>query len=110
MKEQTAVDFLISKLPMSVKCPMLGAIEQAKAKEREQIEQAYRDGFSDGEDSAEKDFYIINPIEYYNQKYGSETSCEKCGGIGWYYVDEWIGNIQGRKDCKCKTKKISDEK
>jgi hypothetical protein len=28
--------------------------------------------------------------------------CPKCKGKGWYFVDEWIGSLQGRKDCKCK--------
>lgn len=30
--------------------------------------------------------------------------CPKCEGKGWYFVDEWIGTLQGRKDCKCKGK------
>ncbi len=30
-----------------------------------------------------------------------EKVCVKCGGKGWYYVNEWIGTLQGRKDCNC---------
>ena len=29
-------------------------------------------------------------------------SCPVCGGKGWYFVNEWIGILQGRKDCNCK--------
>jgi hypothetical protein len=28
--------------------------------------------------------------------------CPKCQNKGWYFVNEWIGNLQGRKDCSCK--------
>lgn len=32
-----------------------------------------------------------------------ENSCPKCDGKGWYFVDEWVGTLQGRKDCtNCK--------
>ena len=24
--------------------------------------------------------------------------CNKCNDKGWYFVDEWFGNLQGRKD------------
>lgn len=30
--------------------------------------------------------------------------CQKCEGKGWYFVNEWIGTIQGRKDCICNGK------
>jgi len=30
--------------------------------------------------------------------------CPKCKGKGWYFVNEWIGTLQGRKDCSCKGK------
>lgn len=30
--------------------------------------------------------------------------CPKCEGKGWYFVNEWIGTLQGRKDCSCKGK------
>ena len=32
------------------------------------------------------------------------TVCPQCEGKGWYYVNEWIGTLQGRKDCSCKGK------
>jgi hypothetical protein len=28
-------------------------------------------------------------------------SCPKCDGKGWYFVNEWIGTLQGQKDCNC---------
>ncbi len=31
-----------------------------------------------------------------------KSFCNKCNGNGWYFVDEWIGTLQGRKDCDCK--------
>lgn len=31
--------------------------------------------------------------------------CPKCNGKGFYFVNEWIGPLQGRKDCTCKIKK-----
>lgn len=31
-------------------------------------------------------------------------SCPMCGGIGWFFVNEWIGNLQGQKDCNCNKK------
>lgn len=31
-----------------------------------------------------------------------ESVCPVCDGKGWYFVDEWIGGLQGRKDCRCK--------
>lgn len=30
--------------------------------------------------------------------------CPKCKGKGWYFVNECIGTLQGRKDCSCKGK------
>jgi hypothetical protein len=29
------------------------------------------------------------------------TVCPKCQNKGWYYVNEFIGNLQGRRDCNC---------
>ena len=33
--------------------------------------------------------------------------CQKCERKGCYCVDEWVGPLQGRKDCKCKGKHYS---
>lgn len=30
-----------------------------------------------------------------------KSVCPKCDGKGWYFVNEWIGSLQGRKDCSC---------
>jgi hypothetical protein len=30
-----------------------------------------------------------------------KPTCVKCKGKGWYFVNEWIGHLQGRKDCQC---------
>lgn len=32
-----------------------------------------------------------------------KKSCLVCCGLGWHFVNEWIGPLQGRKGCKCKT-------
>ena len=32
------------------------------------------------------------------------TICPKCQGKGYYFVNEFIGNMQGRRDCNCKYK------
>ena len=32
------------------------------------------------------------------------TVCPKCQGKGYYIVNEFIGNLQGRRDCNCKYK------
>ncbi len=29
------------------------------------------------------------------------TICPKCNNKGWYYVNEFIGKLQGRRDCSC---------
>lgn len=31
-------------------------------------------------------------------------SCPICHDKGWYHVDEWIGPLQGRRDCSCGAK------
>lgn len=31
-----------------------------------------------------------------------KTVCKRCNGAGFYFVNEWIGNLQGRRDCNCK--------
>ena len=31
----------------------------------------------------------------------ARENCKACKGKGWYHVDEWIGPLQGRKDCTC---------
>lgn len=36
----------------------------------------------------------------------SQETCPKCDGRGWYFVDEWIGPLQGRNDCDCQKNKI----
>jgi hypothetical protein len=33
------------------------------------------------------------------------TICKICTDKGWYYVNEWIGYLRGRRDCKCKVDK-----
>ena len=27
--------------------------------------------------------------------------CPQCKGVGYYFVQEWIGSLQGRRDCRC---------
>lgn len=65
MKEQTAVEWLVEKLlGVGIKdCPN-GIIEQALEMERDQIEQAFDDGYSrmSGYDMSD---------DYYDSKYGN---------------------------------------
>jgi hypothetical protein len=71
MAQQTAVDWLVNNLPQRFKNIMLitgdKIIEQAKAMEKEQISEAYRQ-------SVEEDVWN-NPLrtgdEYYDEKYNS---------------------------------------
>jgi hypothetical protein len=67
MAQQTAVEWLIYQLNTRQK-PLDNSqidelFEQAKAKEKEQIEEAYVDGFLDGGEN------IYNIGIYYNKKY-----------------------------------------
>jgi len=66
MKKQTAVEWLIQwskENPVAFQSDYYAAIEQAKAMEKEQIEDAWHDGFRF--DSKYKNFK-----EYYNETYG----------------------------------------
>jgi hypothetical protein len=60
MAQQTAVEWLIKEFNLE---EFKATIEFAKAKEREQIEEAYVDGFLDGGEN------IYNIGIYYNKKY-----------------------------------------
>jgi len=75
-KRKTAVEYLKNNLPSLFQDDQSGfyttLFERAKALEREQIEEAYEVGFSDGWDSAR---YDNEPIyegaeKYYDQTYG----------------------------------------
>jgi hypothetical protein len=63
-KKQTAVEWLMENLHLA-KSPF----EQAKAMEKEQIIDAYRDGRSD-QHSKERIFYNRNAVYYYTSTYG----------------------------------------
>jgi hypothetical protein len=60
MKQQTAVEWLIKEFNLE---EFKATIEFAKAMEKEQIEEAYVDGFLDGGEN------IYNIGIYYNKKY-----------------------------------------
>lgn len=51
------------------------------------IEMDYNKGYRDGENTGASNVRSV---------------CPKCEGKGWYHVDEWVGSLQGRKDCDCK--------
>lgn len=42
------------------------------------------------------------PVHEAPQEPFMRSVCPKCEGKGWYFVNERIGNLQGRKDCRCK--------
>jgi len=68
MKEQTAVEWLVEQITnggISVR----QAIQQAKAMEREQIEDAYDYGFADGFDDVKYDDEPKGAEKYYNETY-----------------------------------------
>ena len=56
-KQQTEVEWFVEQLPMRIKNSMMGEIEQAKAIEKEQINEAYNQGQMDGFGLEEKDDY-----------------------------------------------------
>lgn len=41
----------------------------------------------------------VTPEKFLNAS--SSSICPKCQGKGWYFVNEWIETLQGRKDCIC---------
>ena len=49
----------------------------------------------------EKPLPIVLPSAPACSKPNVGGSCPMCGGNGWYFVNEWIGSLQGRKDCNC---------
>ena len=76
MKKQTAVEWLISKLQQSkdwqrvlnevsqMSTVQFNLLDQAKAMEKEQIQDAYKFGLSDE--------YVIGSERYYNETFKSE--------------------------------------
>lgn len=51
MSKQTAVEWLITQLPMGVKNAIADKIEQAKEMEKQQLEEAYRTSIKDSIDA-----------------------------------------------------------
>ncbi len=35
--------------------------------------------------------------------------CDTCKDKGWFFVNDWIGHLQGRRDCKCGQPQILQE-
>jgi hypothetical protein len=67
--KQTAVEWLIEKLPLIQQEGLRDEIEQAKEMEKEQIKQAYNDGKADV-------IHIKNNMsleQYYNETFKNET-------------------------------------
>jgi hypothetical protein len=73
-KKLTAVEWLVLKLNQEGYAPVVTQEEynQAKAMEKEQIEDAYQLGFEDGDSNVS---IYVDKKEYYNQTYGGD----KCG-------------------------------
>jgi hypothetical protein len=71
MKKQTALEWLIQwakENPVAFQSDYYAAIEQAKAMERDQIIEAYREGRTDQRSTIYK-WYDRTSAEYYNQTY-----------------------------------------
>lgn len=45
---------------------------------------------------------FFNPPAKLKQALVIKSVCPVCDDKGYYFVNEWIGSLQGRKDCKCK--------
>ena len=73
-KQQTAVEWFISKLPTRYKNAIMNdckdEIIQAKQMEKEQIEDAFQEGKWNGHESARAISEMKDPTEYYNETYG----------------------------------------
>ena len=75
MSKQTAVEWLVTELRNRISEGTLDAIAisklkmEAKAMEREQIEEAYYDGQSLNAKSVTSQMIIDNSISYYNETY-----------------------------------------
>ncbi len=63
MKQQTAIDWLVKEFNLE---EFKATIEFAKTKEKEQIINAWCNGYD------EDDRATSNPFKYYNEKYGGE--------------------------------------
>jgi len=75
MKQKTAIDWLREQYHKTPQSQFGNLFEQAKKLEREQIEEAYKNGQNDVEcgyrGEKEKEF---TPEQYYQQKYGDEPT------------------------------------
>jgi hypothetical protein len=67
---KTAVEWLVTKLPLGVKGAILDKIEQAKEMEKEQI--IYARATAPILPSIDKADYFIEALEYYNETFKSE--------------------------------------
>jgi|694.fasta_scaffold02299_22 hypothetical protein len=74
MKKQTAVEWLQEPLEHILtheqQMQVIGLFQQAKAMEKDQILEAYREGRTDQQSGMEK-FHNRSSASYYNQNYGS---------------------------------------
>jgi len=69
---KTAIEFLIEQCPRIETIASSELIEQAKAMEKEQIIDAYRDGRSDQQSQRPSRFYNRNAEYYYNETFKTE--------------------------------------
>lgn len=74
MSKQTAVEWLIEKLDQNFDYVADTLIEQAKAMEREQIEEAYGHGSNNGYMYAMEKNIIISRERYYDETYKGGTN------------------------------------
>jgi hypothetical protein len=75
MAQQTAVEFLLSELDIiklieREKLTMAAeVVRQAKAMEKEQIENTFADGFVEGIETQKSGKQLLFPEQYYNETY-----------------------------------------
>jgi hypothetical protein len=67
--KQTAIDWLIEQWPILESQLPPRIIEQAKAMEKKQIIESYRDGRSDQQSQKESRFYNRMAEQYYNETF-----------------------------------------
>ena len=71
-KQQTAVEWLLDKLPHSIETQFATQIEQAKAMERERLKDAYQKGIGWNYQKIKASEQLIDFEQYYNENYGGD--------------------------------------
>jgi hypothetical protein len=73
MKKQTAVEWLYDRLLFAGYAVNPEWKEKAKEMEKEQIENAFADGFVEGVQTQKSSEQFLFPQQYYNETYGKDA-------------------------------------